>query len=146
MQTSPHILAVSVLAVIALVGCSTVPKQPAIHSVAIAPEVLMPGETAIITAHVQDRFGIVHRIEGVVQEDPSITFKLKDDGVDPDKKEGDGIWTLQVDVPFNAPPGSFELDLTAYNSDGAPILIRDENGEVAPMATSFALEIRYPER
>ncbi len=135
---------VCVLAV--LYGCNTFPNRPQVESAGIIPPELKPGDTAIIQATIQDRFEVVHRVEGVVKEDPTITFKLKDDGVAPDKEAGDGTWTLQVDVPFNAPPGDFELTLMAYNSDGDPVLIPDEDGEAIPLSATFGLVIRFPEQ
>lgn len=125
------------------VGCATLPKAPEIVGGGIAPSTLAPGDTAIITVELQDRFEIVRRVEGVVKEDPSIVFELKDDGIPPDAAADDNTWTLQVDVPFNAPPGSFELDLHALNSDGEQVIIRDEAGEAAPLGVTYNLEIRY---
>lgn len=138
------VVALGVLTVLS--GCNTFPNRPEMTSAGIAPPQLKPGDTAIIHATIQDRFGIVHRVEGVVKEDPSITFKLKDDGVAPDKEAGDGTWTLQVDVPFNAPPGDFELTLKAYDSDGDPVLIPDQDGEAIALSATFGLVIRFPEQ
>ena len=125
------------------VGCSTLPDAPEIVGGGIVPSNLQPGDTAIITVEMQDKFEIVRRVEGVVKEDPSIVFELKDDGIPPDAAADDNVWTLQVDVPFNAPPGSFELTLRALNSDGEQVIIRDEAGEAAPLGVTYNLDIRY---
>lgn len=125
-------------------GCVTSSRQPSMEKAKISPERLEPGDTAIITVQVKDRFEIVNRIEGVVREDRTLTFKLRDDGVSPDEKAGDGIWTIQVDVPFNAPPGDFEFEVIGYDDEGKVIVISDENDEAAPLSTSFALIIQYP--
>ena len=125
------------------IGCATLPKAPEIVGGGIVPNALQPGDTAIITVEMQDKFEIVRRVEGVVTEDPTIVFDLKDDGIPPDAAADDNIWTLQVDVPFNAPPGSFELNLRALNSDGEPVIIRDEAGEAAPLGVTYKLDIRY---
>jgi hypothetical protein len=115
------------------------------HSAQIMPAALKPGETAVITVQVDDKFKIVRRVEGVVKEDRTITFHFVDTGVAPDVKAGDGVWTIQVDVPFNAPPGTFEFEVTGYDEDGEAIVIEDENDEAAPLTTSFKLDIRYPD-
>lgn len=125
-------------------GCATSSRQPSMSKARISPEHLEPGDTAIITVEVSDRFDIVNRIEGVVREDRTITFKLRDDGMTPDKKAGDGTWTIQVDVPFNAPPGDFEFEIVAYDSDGEVVVVHDENNEAAPLSMSFDLVIEYP--
>lgn len=137
------ITCISLLA--ALAGCATSSRQPSMKEARIQPEHLEPGDTAIITVEVADRFDIVQRVEGLVKEDRTITFKLRDDGITPDKKAGDNIWTIQVDVPFNAPPGDFEFEVMAYNSKGEAIVVHDENDEAAPLSISFKLVIEYPE-
>ena len=126
-------------------GWATSSRQPSMKAARIQPEHLQPGDTAIITVEVADRFDIVQRIEGLVREDRTITFKLRDDGITPDKDAGDGTWTIQVDVPFNAPPGDFEFEIVAYDSEGEVIVVHDENGEAAPLSISFELVIEYPE-
>ncbi len=137
------ILLLCVVSLTAVGGCVTSSRQPTMAKAQISPEHLVPGDTAIITVEVKDRFEIVNRIEGVVREDRTLTFKLRDDGVTPDKKAGDGIWTIQVDVPFNAPPGDFEFEIIAYDSDGEVVVIHDENNEAAPLSMSFGLVIEY---
>lgn len=127
-----------------LAGCNTLGRQPRIHKALIEPAELKPGDTAVIRIEVNDRYDIVDRVQGVVREDPRITFDLLDDGVAPDKEAGDGIWTLEVDVPFQAPPGEFTLEFTALRSDGEPIIVRDDEGNAATLSASFGMVIRYP--
>ena len=134
------------LIVTALAGCATSSHQPSMSAALISPDDLQPGDTAIITVAVEDRFEIVKRVDGVIREDRTITFTLLDDGIAPDERAGDGVWTIQVDVPFNAPPGDFEFEVVGYDSEGKVIVISDENGEAAPLSTSFALVIQYPEQ
>ena len=125
-------------------GCSSLPKPPSIKQATITPPQLMPGDTAYITVAIQDRFGIVHRVAGSVKEDPAVTFQLRDDGQPPDEAADDDIWSLQVDVPFSAPAGQFQIDLTAFDSDGAVIAVRDENGDAVPLQATLSLGIRWP--
>ena len=83
--------------------------------------------------------------EGHIPEDPSIVFKLRDNGVEPDVMADDDIWTLTVDVPFNAPTGQFTLEITAYNKDDEPILVQNSYREVEPMKTTVSLTIEANE-
>ncbi len=126
-------------------GCAATGGKPVMHSAQILPTDLKPGDTAIITVQVDDKFGIVRKVEGIVKEDRTIKFNFTDNGVAPDAEAGDTIWTIQVDVPFNAPPGTFEFEVTGYDGNGEVIVIDDENGEAAPLSTSFKLDIRYPD-
>ena len=129
----------------ALAGCATSSRQPSMKEARIQPEHLEPGDTAIITVEVADRFNIVQRVEDLVKEDRTITFKLRDDSITPYKKSGVNIWTIPLGVPFNAPPGQLVLGERAYNSEGGGRLGHDENDEAAPLSISFKLIIEYPE-
>lgn len=130
---------------VTLGACATSPRQPRMNEASISQPQLRPGDTAIVSVKVDDRFDIVKRVEGVVAEDGTIFFELHDDGVDPDKVEDDGIWTIAVEVPFNAPPGEFHFTIFGYDDAGNKILILDDMGETAPLSTAFDLQITYPE-
>ena len=132
------------LAMLLLSGCNTLSGQPQITRAAINPEVLEPGTSAVITLDVKDKQNVVERIEGVVLEDPRITFRLRDDGQPPDEKADDNVWSMQVDVPFQAPPGQFRLEFTAYGPDGMPVSIRDDAGEVITLQQTVSINIQFP--
>lgn len=126
------------------VGCNTL-RGPSFEEARISPEVLHPGdEGATVLLKVADRNHIIDRIEGIVQEDPRFTFRPRDDGKAPDEKAGDGVWTLQVDVPFNAPSGEFTLEFTAYRGDGLPITVRGDDGQIKPLSIVVPVAITYP--
>jgi hypothetical protein len=133
-------------AAVLLAGCASTNGQPRMHEASIAPSQLKPGDTAIVKVKVDDRYGIVKKVEGVVAEDGTIKFDLKDDGMPPDEAAGDGIWTIKVKVPFNAPPGDFHFTVYGYDETGNRILILDEMDETAPLSTSFELNIEYPKQ
>jgi hypothetical protein len=120
-------------------------SQPAMSAASILPQDLKPGDTAVITVKIQDKFHVVKRVEGVVKEDRTITFHFTDDGVAPDATAGDGVWTIQVDVPFNAPPGRFEFEVSGYNERGEVVVVDDKRGESAPLSTAVPVVIRYLE-
>lgn len=126
-------------------GCSTVPRQPEINRAQIEPAELKPGDSALISVELQDKFSIVSRVVGIVKEDPSIQFELKDDGLPPDEAANDGTWSILVDVPFNAPPGEFVFDIKTYDESGGEVLVLDEEGNTVPLGSSFGLVIRFPQ-
>ncbi len=133
-----------IAAALFVAGCGTM-GQPKLREAMIEPAQLQPGDTALITVEIKDPHDVVNRVEAVVREDRRIALKLHDDGVPPDKKANDNVWTLPVDVPFQAPPGNFTLDFTAYRSDGRPVEIRNEAGDKVPLSGSFEMAIQYPE-
>ena len=75
--------------------------------------------------------------------DPKGFFIGEIDGKPPDEKAGDNIWTLQVDAPFQAPAGQFNVDLTAYRADGTPVPIR-KDGHKQALAVTIPVIIRNP--
>jgi hypothetical protein len=138
--------AVMILVTVMLAGCNTLSSAPGLHNARIEPAVLHPGDTAVITLKVKDRHALVDRVEGIVTDEPRIEFQLRDDGEGGDVKAGDGVWTLKVDVPFQAPPGDFLLEFTAYRSDGLPVPVRDGKGNVIALTTSLPVSIRYEDQ
>jgi hypothetical protein len=131
-----------VVTLVAAVGCATASRQPVMHDAELSVPELKPEERTLLTVKLKDKYGIVKRVEGVVREDPRIKIKLNDDGELGDVKAGDGIWSLQVDVPFHASPGEFTLDITAYNSKGDPVVVRTKDGDAAPLATTCKVVIK----
>jgi hypothetical protein len=132
-----------VFALASIVGCNTGSRQPQFGRAVITPDQLKPGDTAKIEVEVKDRYDVVRRVEGVVKEDPTIRLKLHDDGLEPDVKAADNVWVLQVDVPFQATPGDFLLQLTAYRSDGTVVPVKSKEGS-GPLSTTVPLKILNP--
>lgn len=135
------LLAVVFGGALALTGCNTLAGQPHFREAAISPAAVPQGQAAVITASLKDKNHTVAKVEGTVKEDPRLKFKLRDDGKDPDKKAGDGTWTIKVDVPPTAPPGQFTVDLTAYNSKGQPVLVRPKDSGAQALAQSLTFSI-----
>jgi len=81
-----------------------------------------------------------------VLEDPRATFKLRDDGEAPDEKAGDNVWSMQVDVPFQAPPGEFRLEFTAYDKEGTAITVRNKDNRVTPLQEFLLVRIEYTDQ
>lgn len=133
------------LAMTGLLGCNTFTSQPRFNEAVVSPPVLAPDSAGIITVDVHDPNKIVARVEGVVQEDDRISLTFRDDGVPPDAAADDDVWTIQVEVPFEAPPGEFTLVITAYREDGMPIMIQPKGQGSQPMTTTLPVIIRYPE-
>ena len=141
-MNSARILAVLALTAVCI-GCTTLGRYPKLVEPAITPSELKAGESAVITVRMADRHNIIRRVEGVVREDPTVKLKLRDDGKPPDEKAGDNLWTLQVDAPFQAPAGQFNVDLTAYRSDGSTVPIR-KDGHKQALAVTIPFTIRNP--
>jgi hypothetical protein len=123
-----------------LSGCLTLGRQPQLAEPSIEPDVLRPGDSAVITVQVHDRYDIVERVSARVREDDRIVIPLADDGLYPDEEAGDGIWSVTVDVPFYAPSGGYTLVIGAYDDTGELVLVRNESG-TEPLIQTVALRI-----
>jgi len=134
----------AVLIALVCAGCNTMGRQPKLQDAVINPATLKPGDSAMITVNVVDKYKIVQRVVATVVEDQRMKFKLRDDGATPDVKAGDGVWSYAVKVPFMAPPGNFTLEITAYNSKGEAITVRKSGKETGPLTATCTWVIEYP--
>ena len=125
-------------------GCATMGNQPAMSGASLDPPELTPGDSAILTVKVHDKYNIVRNVVGVIEgyEDVAEKLELRDDGIEPDAKAGDGIWSLEVDAPFLAPPGSFNILITAYDDQGRPVRVRTMKGP-APLVQTCKVVILF---
>jgi len=130
-----------IASVAAFAGCNSVGSQPHLERAQIFPAYLTPGDTALITVEPRDKDGIIHRIEGRILEDPRMPLHLNDEGRDGDEVAGDGVWSLQVDVPPPALGGTYTVEFTAYRRDGTAVPIRDKEGNVSPLTTIIPIQI-----
>lgn len=133
---------VLVMIVFVSISCRTIAGQPQILRTNVSPKEIKPGDKVVIEAVVKDRHHVVRRVECSVKEDPRLRLQLNDDGAEPDKKANDGIWTLLVMVPEDAPKGKFTLEITAYRKDGLPVSVRTKGGEVKVLKDSLLVEIK----
>jgi len=134
------------LAFAVLSACATSSRVPAITSASIRPATLQPGQTAVIQVDVNDLHGIVDSIEGSLPDYPDRTFKLRDDGASPDLEADDGIWTMEVSVPFTASPGEYTIRFTALDDEGRAITVKNDEGQVVDLNTVLTVSIVYPQQ
>jgi hypothetical protein len=137
--------ALALIAPLLLAGCHMLSEVPVMKTATITPAELHPGETATIAVEIRDRFNIVDRIETTVVEEPDYSLILRDDGEGTDEKAEDGLWTLKVDVPKEAPAGAFTLQFTAYRSDGQAVTVRDRMKKKSTLQQTIPLMILAPE-
>jgi hypothetical protein len=138
--------AVSAVLLIALAasGCIT-GSQPEFKKTDISPKTFEPRQEGVLTVKLRDPFDIVDYVVGVLpgfEDRKSAHAYLNDDGVEPDKKADDDVWSVNVQAPIGAPAGTFMYILTAYNGDGEPIVVRTEEGAKV-LSTTVQFEVSY---
>lgn len=127
-----------------LAGCNTPSRVPQFERASIQPDTLRPGDRALITVRVNDRFEVVDQVVAKVKEDPRLRLPLRDDGEGPDQRAGDNVWTTEVVVPFQAPPGDFTLIIEGYDANGRLVAVPSDAGAV-PLAAEVSVVIEYLE-
>jgi hypothetical protein len=140
----PGMLLGAAVAMATLSGCNTPNRVPSFERAMVQPNTLRPGDRALITVTVRDQFDIVDQVVAKVAEDPRLRLPLRDDGEGPDQRAGDGVWTTEVVVPFQAPPGDFTLIIEGYDADGRLIAVPSDAGAV-PLSAQATVVIEYIE-
>lgn len=120
-----------------LAGCNTTNSQPSMRDAMVTPAQLQPGGSALLTVKISDRNNVVQRVEGVVKEYPQMVLPLYDDGTHGDVEADDNVWTLKVDVDFQAAAGQFTVEVKAYDGKGRVVVVRDpKTGDTPLIATA----------
>jgi len=90
--------------------------KPVISDITLTPNPVAPGAKVKGTCRVTDEGG---DLKGVELIDPrGWVLKLYDDGTHGDEVAGDGIYTLEETVPYDAPYGTYTLTIRAYDEQG----------------------------
>ena len=98
------------------------------------------GEKGILSVNVIGTESKIAKISMVVREAPDYIFELNDNGEKGDVKAKDGIWSAEVNVPYDA-FGKYTLDCVLYDSDGNPIMTKSENGKETKLTLSTIVNV-----
>ena len=101
------------------------------------------GEKGVLSLNTVDTESKIARISIVVREYPEYTLELNDNGENGDVKAKDGIWSVEINVPYDAPNQKFNLDGSVYDSNGNPIMTKSETGEETKLTFTVILYVFY---
>lgn len=135
-------VALVVLLLGAVSGCATTGRL-AMTDAKVVPAKVAPGDEAVVCVTVIDPKGIVSEVIGTVREYPEFSFPLNDDGEEGDETAEDGIWSLGIEVPAEAPPGVYNWDFEAYDANGNLVKATSETGEEKVLTSETAVEIVF---
>ncbi|NOZ55562.1 MAG: hypothetical protein GXO73_02070 [Calditrichaeota bacterium] len=125
----------SVFALTLLVGCSSTVKLVGAKA---EPAVLSPGQKGKLIVILSGAKKKVGSVVAVVREYPEYTVRLNDEGRMGDEKAGDGVWTYEFPVPYDAPAQDYHLDITIRDKDGNIIQV----GQAKGPATTIVVKVQ----
>ncbi|MDZ7374843.1 MAG: hypothetical protein ONB23_12875 [candidate division KSB1 bacterium] len=103
------------------------------------PVVLSPGQKGRIEVAFAGAKARVGSVQAVVREYPEYTIRLNDEGRMGDAVAGDGIWSYEFPVPFDAPAQKYHVDIVVKDKAGK--VLKLGKAETGPAAT-IVVEVR----
>ncbi len=101
---------------------------------AMDPVKVSPGDVATVRVKVVDTKGVVASVTATVREAQEIVLDLNDNGEEGDEVAGDGIWSMDIDIPWDAPAGTYNWDFEAFDADRVPLTVKVEGKETQLVA------------
>lgn len=117
-------------------GCAS---QLAVKEMAIEPATISLGKRGLIKVTFVGPKKSVASVHATVYEAPEIFYDLSDDGTNGDEKADDNVWTARVDVPYEAQPGIYHLDIRARDAEGNTIAVK--GGELTGAGYSGSITV-----
>jgi hypothetical protein len=130
------------LACLAILYAGCAGQKLAMVDAGVKPLEVAPGDSALISVQVIDPENVVDSVTVTVDEYPEITLDLYDDGTEGDVTANDGVYSIEFEVPFEAPPGEFHWTFNAYDADGEELKIETEAGPV-PLTAKGTITVTY---
>lgn len=99
------------------------------------------GGNGIISFKVDDTEKKIARISVTPREYPEYAFELNDNGESGDEYAKDEIWSMEINVPYDAPAGIYNLDCEFYDSDGNPVMTESNDGKKIKLTATILLKV-----
>ncbi len=116
-------------------------SRPQLTLLKIDPPVVKAGEKERVEVKVVDPHHKVHRLVLHVLDYPGYDFPLNDSGRYGDKKAGDGVWTVLVPVPWDAPAQDYSVAIVAYDKNGRKIPVKNEKHKKEPLKIEETISV-----
>jgi len=106
------------------------------------PEVVSPGDDALILVKIEDSRGVVAKVKATLRQDREYNTDLNDRGKNGDEAAGDGLWSSSFHVPWDAPADVYDWDFEAFTDNGDPVRIATEDGGKIPLTAEASVEVK----
>lgn len=135
MKTAGFIL----ILLLIITGCAG--TQLTMQNAGFRPEVVSPGDDVLIVVNIEDTDGVVVKVVAKLRQDRSIYALLNDRGENGDEVAGDGLWSSNFEVPWNAPAAVYEWKFEAFTATDA-VKIVTEDGSETPLTAGASVEVK----
>ncbi len=112
-----------------------------VQQTSVSPAELKVGEQGLITVSLKGPKDGVQKVIATVREESSFTFPLNDSGTDGDVKAGDNIWSYQIAVPYEAPPGTYNVEISVYDKDGNELVVEGYENQYYGKSGALAVKV-----
>ena len=129
------------LAILAFFFVQCAGSRPQLSLLKIDPPTVKAGEKELVEVKVLDPGHKVHRLILHVLDYPGYDFPLNDAGRYGDKKADDGIWTVLVPVPWDAPAQDYSVAIVAYDKNNRKILVKTEKHKKVPLQIEEVISV-----
>lgn len=99
-------------------------SQLAVADATATPKPVAPGKNVTLHVTVKGPTKNVDRVETTVREYPDFRGQLTNDGQNGDTKAGDNVWSTSFQVPYDAPAGTYHVDVSVYDTNGNEVVTK----------------------
>ncbi|HKJ68837.1 MAG TPA: hypothetical protein VKA68_12835 [bacterium] len=89
------------------------------------PQPVSPGNELSLYVVLNGPSQNVDRVETTVREYTDFRGQLQNNGEGADKATGDNIWSSSFEIPWDAPSGTYHIDVSVYDKDGNELVTEE---------------------
>ena len=115
----------------------------------VIPVPAKAGGTIAVTAKVWDKARKVDTVAAVLtarRPDGAIMQRIEpdlyDNGSRGDKKARDGLWSREITLPPDAMPGTWAVEVIAFDANGLPVQIESKDGKKTPLMAKGTFAVK----
>ncbi len=123
MKRGFSVLSLTIFVSIFLVNCAG--GKLSVENAYAEPQPVGPGNDLSLYVVVNGPAENVDRVETTVREYTEFRGQLQNNGEGADKVAGDNIWSSSFEVPWDAPSGTYHIDVSVYDKQGNELVTEE---------------------
>jgi len=135
---------VSVIVVwfIALIFMNCTSKSLTVLDVNAEPQPASRGEMITLQVEIDGPIKNVDYVQMTVREFPEMVSRLRNAGQGGDETADDNIWSMATEVPSDAPPGTYHVDLSVFDINGNELVSEELTNQWTGKSATISLKIQ----